>query len=239
MELADEALVLTARPFGEHGAVVRMLCFDHGLATVFVAGARSRTRRALLQPGTRVAVRLRAPGADRMPTAAIEPVAVRSLFAFDPHAAAAITWLVLLTAETLAERAPARRLADALDALIGGLDAGIGRVAARAGVARFELLLLSEQGFGLDLDRCAMGGPADDIGFVSPASGRGLSRLRAAGQPWAAKLLPLPAFLLDSSTAAAEDAEAALRLSGHFIARHWFGQQRKLAAARATFIGMG
>jgi DNA repair protein RecO (recombination protein O) len=238
MELTDEALVLTARPHGEHGAVVRLLCFAEGLRAAFVPGARGRTLRAVIQPGARVAARLRQRGGT-LPTATVEPVALRPLIAFDAHAAAALSWLVLLTADTLAEGVPARPLAEALDALLAGLDAGIDRVAARAGVARFERLLLAEQGFGLDLSCCALGGPAADLAFVSPASGRAVSRRMAEGQPWAGRLLPLPAFLVAGGAPDSESAESALRLTGHFIARHWSAARPRLAAARAAFIGSG
>ncbi|MFA7439558.1 MAG: DNA repair protein RecO [Sphingomonadaceae bacterium] len=237
LRIADDALVLTALPHGEHGAVVRFLTFQHGLRAGYVPGARGRSRRALIQPGSRVALSLTARSEGQLPSATVESVAARALIMFDTKATATLSWLTLLTSETLSEAMPHPRLAAALDALLAGLDAGISPAEARAATARFELLLLSEEGLGLDLGQCALGGPADDLAFVSPHSGRAVSRAKAAGQPWAGRLLPLPAFLLSGASPTAGDTDAALALTGFFLARHWFDSHPRLAAARADFLG--
>lgn len=239
MEIADDALVLTALAHGEHGAIVRFLTFAHGLQAGFVAGARGRRRRALVQPGGRVALTLRARTEGQLPRAEIEALTLRPNAVFAPDGAAALAWVTLLVAETLSEGVPHPRLAAALDALLAGLDAGMAALDARAAVARLELLLLSEEGLGLDLGSCALGGDRADLAFVSPHSGRAVSRARAAGQPWTAKLLPLPPFLWSGTIPTEADIVAALDLTGHFLARHWFGSHRRLAAARAAFIGSG
>lgn len=237
LRIADDALVLTVLPHGEHGAVVRFLTFQHGLRAGYVAGARGRSRRALIQPGSRVALTLTARAEGQLPSAVMESVAARALIMFDAKAAATLAWLVLLTSETLSEAVPHPRLADALDALCAGLDAGMSLAGARAATARFELLLLAEEGFGLDLAGCALGGPADDLAFVSPHSGRAVSRVRAAGQPWAGRLLPLPAFLWSDVSPSAADTDRALALTGFFLARHWFDSHPRLVVARADFLG--
>jgi DNA repair protein RecO (recombination protein O) len=226
--------VLTALPHGEHGAVVRFLTAGDGLVAGYVAGGRGRRRRADIQPGNRVALDLRAKAGGQLATARLELVESRALLAFEPHAAAALAWLVELTAATLAEGVPHPRLFAALDALLGGLAAGLAGPALLADVARYELLLLEEEGLGLDLARCALGGAAHDLAFVSPRSGRAVSRARAAGQPWAGRLLPLPPFLLDGSAPDAAAARAAHALAGHFLERHWLEARPRLSALRAT-----
>ena len=232
----DDALVLTALPHGENGAVVRFLALEGGLRAGFVPGARSRSKRALLHPGNRVWLRLKSRAEGQLPTATVELLESRALLAFEPLAAAILAWLSELTEAALAEAVPHPRLAGALDALLGGLTAGMERTAARAGLARYELLLLEEEGFGLDLSTCALGGAPDDLAFVSPRTGRAVSRARAKGQPWAPQLLPLPAFLRDGGPATASDTSDGLRLTGHFLARHWL-QGERLEGLRARAIG--
>jgi DNA repair protein RecO (recombination protein O) len=230
MILQDEALVLTLLPHGEHGAVVRFLTFGHGLRAAYVPGARGRAKRALLQPGNRVALTLKARGEAALPTATVELVQSRALLAFRAETAAGLAWLSELTATALTEAVPHPRLAEALDALLAGLAAESPDWAAT--VARYELMLLEEMGFGLDLASCALGGRADDLAFVSPKTGRAVSRAMAAGQPWESQLLPLPAFLLTGGAANAADTAAALSLTGHFLARHWLADHPRLAPLR-------
>jgi DNA repair protein RecO (recombination protein O) len=236
LSFEDEALVLTSRPHGENGAVVRFLSFEGGLRAGYVPGARGKGKRALLHPGNRVALSLRSRAEGQLPGAGVELVESRALLAFDPLPAAVLGWLTELTAAALAEEVPHPRLAAALDALLGGLAAGMDRASAHAALARYELLLLEEEGFGLDLAACALGGSPTDLGFVSPKTGRAVSRAKAAGQPWARQLLPLPDFLLTGGRADAAGAQAALALSAHFLARHWLSGER-LETLRARAIG--
>ncbi|MCG2840977.1 DNA repair protein RecO [Sandaracinobacter sp. RS1-74] len=226
MELADEALVLTSLPHGENGAVVRFLTMGHGLRAGYVPGARGKAKRAALHPGNRVALSLRARAEGQLAGATLELVKSRALIGFEPGGAAILAWVTELTAAALAEAVPHPRLAEALDALLEGLAAGLQPVSARAALARYELLLLEEEGFGLDLASCALGGPVDDLAFVSPKSGRAVSREKADGQPWEGQLLPLPRFLRQGGAATAEEARAALALTRHFLARHWLSGAR-------------
>jgi len=231
----DEALVLTALPHGENGAVVRFLAFEGGLRAGYVQGARSKGKRALLHPGNRISLSLKSRAEGQLPSATVELVESRALLAFEPLPAAILAWLTELTAAALAEAVPHPRLARALDALLDGLSAGMDRTAARAGLARYELLLLEDEGFGLDLSACALGGPVSELAFISPKTGRAVSRTRAEGQPWAPQLLPLPTFLLQGGPASARDADEALLLTGHFLARHWL-QGARLEGLRARAV---
>lgn len=235
-----EALVLTSLRHGENGAIVRFLSFDGGLRAGYVPGARGKARRALLHPGNRVSLHLKARAEGQLPGASVELVASRALLAFEPRSAALLAWLTELSAAALAEAVPHPRLARALDALLDGLSAGMSRDAAAAALARYELLLLEEEGFGLDLSGCARGGPADGLAFVSPKTGRAVSRQMAAGQPWESQLLPLPPFLLHGGAATRAETAQALALSGHFLARHWLSGERLLALrSRATATAAG
>lgn len=242
MELADEALVLTSLPHGENGAVVRFLTLSSGLQSGFVPGARGKAKRALLNPGNKVALRLKARAEGQLAGATLELVESRALIAFEPLPAAILAWATELTAAALAEAVPHPQLANALDALLAGLSAGMVATDARAALARYELLLLQEEGFGLDLTACALGGPRSGLGFVSPKSGRAVSREKAAGQPWEAQLLPLPRFLLEGGPATPAEARDALALTGHFLSRHWLHGQRleglraRAVADRATLL---
>lgn len=238
VEFADEAIVLTALPHGEHGAVVRFLSFTGGLRAGFLHGARSSKKRALIVPGNRVALRLTARTEGQLPVATVELVESRALIAFSPHGAAISGWLAELTAASLAEGVPHARLAAALDALLAGMAADAPAVAARAGLARYELLLLEEEGLGLDLAVCALGG-AGAPAFVSPKTGRAVSAEMASGQSWAHLLLPLPPFLLRGGEASATEAADALRLTGHFLGRHWLHNDRMKALRRLAVGGAG
>lgn len=230
-----DAIVLTSLPHGENGAVVRFLSFEGGLRAGYVPGARGKARRATLHPGNRVALSLRARAEGQLASATLELVASRALIGFEPQAAAILAYVAELTAAALAEDVPHPRLATALDALLGGLGAGMAAIDARAGLARYELLLLEEEGFGLDLAACAMGGDISDLGFVSPKSGRAVSRGKAAGQPWEAQLLPLPPFLLSGGATSAGEVRDALELTRHFLSRHWLqGSRLEGLRARAT-----
>lgn len=236
MEFEDQALVLTTLPHGENGAVVRFLAIQGGLRSGFVPGARGKAKRALLTPGNRVALRLRARSEGQLAGATLELVESRALLAFEPLPAAILAWLMEITAAALAEEVPHPRLATALDAMLSGLSAGMGRQDALAAVARYELLLLEEEGFGLDLGSCALGGATDDLAFVSPKSGRAVSRAMASGQPWERQLFPLPAFLLRGGAADEKTVEQALVLTGHFLAQHWLRGER-LEGLRQRALG--
>ncbi|WP_448581323.1 DNA repair protein RecO [Thermaurantiacus sp.] len=234
MDRHEDALVLTVLPHGEHAAVVRFLAREAGLLAAYVHGARSRRRRGDLAPGNRVRLALRSRVPDQLPTAAIEPLASRALLAFGPATAAALDYLVQLLAGALAEGEACPDLYQRFDALLDLMAAGDDWLAA---MIRFERDLLSGLGFGLDLAQCALTGQPADLGFVSPRSGRAVSRTAVANQPWVGRLLPLPAFLVDDGAyATPTDMKAGLELTGHFLARYLFTDLPRAAALRAEAV---
>jgi DNA repair protein RecO (recombination protein O) len=232
MELDTPALVLAALPHGENGAVVRFLTPGDGLMAGYVRGARSRRLRPVLQPGNRVELGLRARVDSQLAAATVELSASRAGIAVDALGAAALDWLTAATAALLTEGAAHPRLYTALDALLGAMALGAEDRAVAAGVARYELLLLAELGFGLDLASCAATGATTDLAYVSPKSSRAVSR--AAGAPYAARLLPLPGLLLGAAgTPDWSDVGAALVTTGFFVERDLLDERRAgLAEAR-------
>lgn len=199
---------------------MRFLGFKHGLLSGYVAGARGKSRRAIIQPGNRVQIILSQRTSAQLASAKVELLESRALIAFTPGPANLLNWITQLTAAALAEQVPHPKLATALDALLTGLDAGLDRRKAAAALAQYELLLLAESGLGLDLSACALGGAANQLTHVSPKTGRAVSDAQVPDAHWRAKLLPLPA-LFGGADRLAHEEEAALRLTGHFITRHF------------------
>lgn len=225
MDLTTEALVLAALPHGENGAVVRFLTPGDGLVAGYVRGGRSRRLRPVLQPGNRVVLGLRARVESQLAAATVELSAARAGIAVDALGAASLDWLTAASAALLSEGIDHGRLYAALEALLGAMALGAGDRAAAAGVARYELLLLAELGFGLDLSACAATGATEDLAYVSPRSSRAVSR--AAGAPYAARLLALPGFLRgEGGSPGWADILAGLRTTGFFVARDLLGDRR-------------
>jgi DNA repair protein RecO (recombination protein O) len=153
----------------------------------------------------------------------------------EPLPAAAIEWATVLTATVLPEGQPYPRLYEALEGLLDAIEAAPSANGWGAGLVRYELLLLAELGFGLALDRCAATGAEDDLVWVSPKSGAAVSR--AAGEGYADRLLPLPAFVRQGGAAEWLDILAGLRLTGHFLERDLLTERRaETLAARARLV---
>jgi DNA repair protein RecO (recombination protein O) len=221
MEWRDEGVILAARRHGESAAIVELLTAEHGRHAGVVKGGGSRRMAPLLQPGGQVAVEWAARLDAHIGTFRLDLVRSRTAEVMgDGAALAALASVAALALAALPERAahPAlyARTVALLDMLGGGADWPVA-------YARWELALLGELGFGLDLSRCAVTGAAGDraageLAYVSPRSGRGVSREGAGA--WADRLLPLPPFLLDDARAAEGAALAdALALTGFFLER--------------------
>lgn len=217
MEWHDEAVVLAARRHGETSVIAELLTATHGRALGIVRGGRSRVQRPVLQSGNIVSAVWRARLEEHLGNFRIEPVSLRAAMVMDD--AFRLAGLITLTrlAQLLPEREPHPRLYAALRLVLDALDDdAIWPVL----LVRWELGLLEELGFGLDLARCAATGTAEDLAYVSPKTGRAVSR--GAGQAYHDRLFALPPFLLgtQSGPPAAQEIAAALRLTGHFLTRH-------------------
>lgn len=214
MEFDDDAFVLSARAHGESGAIVELLTADHGKWAAHVAGGASRKMKPFMQAGARVLVTYRARVADQLGSARLEPVGegVSALFD-DPLSLAGLASAAAVVAGSLSEREPHPDVFAAFDSLFGALAHDDIWPAV---MVRFEAGLLQALGFGMDLSRCAVTGGVDDLVWVSPRSGRAVSR--DAGEPYRERLLPLPLFLLSAQARLAPgDIGAGLDLTGRFL----------------------
>ena len=217
MRLTTPAIILSLRTHGEHGAVVRLLTPDEGLQAAYVRGARGRRMRPILIAGNLVEARLSARTDVQLPHAEIELTHSRAPLLAEPLPAAAIDWAVALTATALPEGQPYPRIYAGLDGLLAAIEAAPAASGWGAAVVRFELLLLAELGFGLDLEACAVTGATENLVAVSPRSGRAISASQAA--PHAGKLLPLPPFARAGGEATLAEILDGLALTGHFLMR--------------------
>jgi DNA repair protein RecO (recombination protein O) len=231
MHLETPAIVCAVLAHGEHGAVARFLTPRDGLVAGYVRGGRSRRLRPVLQPGNGVALSLSGRVETQLASATVELTAARAALATSAGGAAALEWLTSLTAAALAESVPHPPLFAALEALSSAIAAGAGAEALVEGVVRYEHLLLAELGFGLDLGSCAATGATTDLCYVSPKSSQAVSR--AAGLPYAARLLPLPGFLIGTGATDAAALHDGLTLTGYFLERDVLGARaRDLFAPR-------
>lgn len=235
VDLDTPAIVVAVLPHGEHGAVVRFLTPADGVVAGYVPGGRSRTLRPVLQPGNGVALRLRARTAGALPGATVELVRARTALATGRATAAGLVWLTALTATVIDEGTAVPRLYAALDGVLDAMGFAVAAEPWLAGMVRYELLLLAELGFGIDLASCAATGAAAadaDLAFVSPRSSHAVGRI--AGTPFAAKLLPLPAFLVGGGAPLFGEIVAGMRTTGFFLDRDVLvGRAAALAPGRA------
>ncbi|MCL6697354.1 DNA repair protein RecO [Sphingomonas sp. NSE70-1] len=217
MRFTTPAIIVALRPHGEHGAIVRLMTPDHGLQAAYVRGARGRQLRPVLMPGNQVEATLSARTEAQLAQGTIELVHSRGPLLQEPLPAAAIDWIAALTATVLPEGQPYPRLYQALDGLLAAIEAAPSASGWGAALVRYELLLLAELGFGLDLEKCAVSGANDELIAVSPRSGRAVSAAEA--EPYAGKLLPLPRFVIEGGTANWPEILEGLALTGHFLLR--------------------
>ncbi|HVM21995.1 MAG TPA: DNA repair protein RecO [Sphingomicrobium sp.] len=217
MRFTTPAIVCALRNHGEHGAIVRLMTPQHGLQAAYVRGARGRRMRPVLIAGNVVEAQLSARTETQLPQAAIELVHSRGPLLSEPLPAAAIEWATVITSTVLPEGQPYPRLFQALEGLLDAIEAAPSASGWGTALVRYELLLLTELGFGLDLDSCALGGSNDDLVAVSPKSGRAVSAAEA--EPYAGRLLPLPRFVREGGSASWPEIGQGMELTGYFLAR--------------------
>lgn len=234
MEWEDDAYVLSARPHGETGAIVDLLTLHHGRHAAHVSGGASRRMKPFLQAGARVIAQYRSRVEGQLGGAQLEPVGEGPSALFDdPLALSGLAAAAAVAAGALPEREPHPGAFHAFEALT---NAFAWPDVWPAVFVRFEAGLLQDLGFGLDLSKCAATGSMDDLVWVSPRTGRAVSR--QAGEPYAAKLLPLPPFLLSAQGGLQEgDVRAGFDITGHFLEQFVFGPlNRPLPPARVWLM---
>ncbi len=233
MHWIDEGIVLGVKRHGETSGILELMTRGHGRHLGLVRGGFSSRLKPILQPGNSVSATWRARLDEHLGNFTIEPLRSRAANFFPvPHAVYGVTHLAALM-RLLPERDPHEKLYESLAALLDTLDDA---TAAAPLVVRFELQVLAELGFGLDLAQCAATGRSGDLVYVSPKSGTAVSR--EAGEPWADKMLRLPAFLHEPEVAAAgPDLADGFALTGYFLSRHVLEPHGlALADERAYFI---
>jgi DNA repair protein RecO (recombination protein O) len=217
MEWRDEGVILSVRRHGETSAIAEILTAAHGRVLGLVRGGRSRVQRPVLQAGNAVQTVWRARLEEQLCTFTLEPLDLRAgAIMEEPFRLAGLATLAGL-AQLLPEREPHPRVYEALRVVLEAI--GDDQLWP-ALLVRWELGLLDELGFGLDLSKCAATGARENLAYVSPRSGKAVSA--EAGEPFQNRLFRLPAFLWAGGTAAPADVIEGLKLAGFFLERHVF-----------------
>jgi DNA repair protein RecO (recombination protein O) len=232
MDWQDRGLIIGVRKHGETSVILEVLTEGHGRHMGLVRGGRSRTLQPIMQAGNSVALTWRARLEEHLGTFVVEGERLRAArlmqSALGLHGLHHLTGLLRL----LPERDPHAELWRFAEVLADRLEDG-----ARAPVLmlRFELALLADLGFGLDLSECTLTGATEDLVYVSPKSGRAVGRV--PGEPWRDRLLPLPNFLLvDEQDADADQLADAFHLLGHFLTRDVLAPRGlAIGASRSAF----
>jgi DNA repair protein RecO (recombination protein O) len=219
MEWTDEGIVLGVRRHGESSAIVELLTREHGRHLGLVRGGSSKRMRPMLQPGNRVRAVWRARLDEHLGYYVVEGIRLRAATVLaSSHATYGVTHLASL-ARLLPERDPHDDIYDMLERTLDDFD-DAGEAAIQ--LIKFELAMLAELGFGLDLANCAATGATTELIYVSPKSGGAVSR--TAGEPYRDRLLRLPAFLREgeggSNAWSDQDLLDGFRLTGMFLLRH-------------------
>ncbi|GHD98376.1 DNA repair protein RecO [Defluviimonas sp. 20V17] len=213
MDWRDEGVLLAVRKHGESAAIIEVFTPAHGRHAGVVRGGGGRRFAPVLQPGNQLALGWRARLEDHIGAFTVEPLRARApALMADRAALAGLSATCALLSFALPEREPHLGLYDRSIALFDALGAPGWPLA----YLRWEMLLLDEMGYGLDLGACAVTGSREDLAYVSPKTGRAVSRT-AAGD-WAPRLLPLPACLLGQGPASAGEIGEGLAVTGHFLA---------------------
>ncbi len=216
MDWTDEGIVLSVRPHGETAAVAELLTREHGRHLGLVHGGRGRLKRPLLLPGNLLTAKWRARMSEQLGMFDLEMKEPYAARVFDSRLGLAGLECLTTLARLLPERDPHPNLFEVTLFVLGYIE---DNDIWPALYARWELALLEELGFGLDLAACAVTGSTEDLAYVSPRTGRAVSRV--AGAPYHDKLLRLPALFTKAGIKGANRIEIddALRLTGHFLGR--------------------
>lgn len=233
MEWRENGVLLTARKHGESAVIIEVLTRDHGLHAGVVQGGASRKMAPVLQPGAELDLTWRARLADHIGSFRPEPVKSRAHLMENRRTLGALNAVAALLTFALAEREAHPELYEKTVALLDMI--GEGPVWSLA-YLRWEMFLLQDLGFGLDLSNCAATGSTDGLAYVSPRTGRAVSD--AGAGPWKERLLPLSPELTEAATGDTEGVLQALRVTGHFLEHHLAPSlgQKPLPPARQRFI---
>ncbi|MCK0140929.1 DNA repair protein RecO [Aliiroseovarius sp. F20344] len=233
MDWRDQGALLSVRKHGETSAIIEVFTKEHGRHAGVVRGGVSRKIAPILQPGAQLDVAWRARLEEHIGSYTVEPLRSRALVMSDRTALAGLNAITALLGFALPEREPHPVLYERTQSMLDLL--GVNEAWPTA-YLKWELALLEELGFGLDLSECAVTGGRDELAYVSPNTGRAVSA-EGAGE-WADKLLPLPPELLGAGDGTLTNVLDGLTTTGHFLTHgvaHALGD-RPLPEARARFL---
>ncbi|MDJ1008895.1 MAG: DNA repair protein RecO [Paracoccaceae bacterium] len=233
MDWRETGVLIAARRHGETAQIIEVFTKCHGRHAGVVPGGASRKMAPVLQPGAELDLTWRARLADHIGTFRVEPVRSRAHLMEERLTLAALNAVAGLLAFALPEREPHPVLYEKTVALLDMI--GEGPVWPLA-YLRWELSLLDELGFGLDLSRCAATGATEGLAYVSPKTGRAVSEAGAGA--WKDRLLPLSPDLLGQGTGEPASVVRGLKVTGHFVSEHLAPAlgERPVPAARARFV---
>ena len=234
MEWTGEGLIIGVRRHGESSVIAEVMVEGRGRHMGLIRGGRSSKLSATLQPGNSVQLTWRARLEEHLGTFNLELTDARAAGLIVDRTRLYACQLLCDHLRLLPERDPHDRL---LGLTIRALDGGLGGIDLGVALARFELTLLDELGFGLDLTSCAMTGVTTGLTHVSPRTGRAVCL--AAAAPYIGRLLDLPAFLTGNAPASPAGLEAAFALTGHFLDMHvWSARQADPPPTRASLVAI-
>lgn len=214
MDWQDEGVLIAMRAHGEASAIIEVFTAQHGRHAGVVRGGASRKQAATMQPGTQLAVTWRARLEDHIGSYTVEPVQSRAALMEDRLCLSGLNAICAMLRVALPERVAHPALWRATMALLSAVEHDPDWPVV---YLRWEMSLLEELGFGLDLSRCAVTGSRDNLAFVSPKTGRAVSG-KGAGD-WANRLFSLPQSLMGQGPASRDELAQGLAITGHFLGR--------------------
>jgi DNA repair protein RecO (recombination protein O) len=235
MEWREEGLLLSQRRHGESAAIIEVFTRAHGRHAGIVRGGASRKIAPILQPGAQLDLSWRARLEDHLGTFAVEPVKSRAYLMSDRAMLAGLNALTALLSFTLPEREPHPALYGKTLAVLDMMEEGPFWT---LGYLRWEMAVLEDLGFGLDLDTCAVTGATEGLAYVSPRTGRAVSE--AGAGEWAGRLLPLSPALVGGGEGTAAEVVEGLRVTGHFLETHLAPSlgDKRLPASRTRLVDL-
>lgn len=234
MEWRDQGILLRSRRHGETSVIIEVFTPERGRHAGIVRGGTSRKIAPILQPGAQLDLAWRARLEDHIGAFSVEPLRSRAAAAMaSRQSLAGLNTVTALLCFCLPEREPHAPLYARTEALLDLLgDWDLWPLA----YLQWELALLEDMGYGLDLSACAVTGVTEGLTYVSPKSGRAVSA-KGAGD-WADKLLPLPDVLRGEGDASDADIAQGFEVTGYFLGTHLAADlgNKPLPEARARFV---